>query len=290
MSRQPELEEFRLQVQELLERPPLSEVRQEDELRLRDLDLKGIASLLKTAPGLYLLMAAARLNRTSLKEGAQTARALLVAPALRKAFAVLEHLPVRASARSTADQAVMLRSGDLKRKGQGTAEGLLRDRLIAEGIPLRMSPPIPIVPGILVANRRPDGVWPDPAEGLAPRLYLEIKNVQRVSDDIQKRLYEIAEVSLEMKALYGRLRLTGLNLARTDEVLAGASRLQARLRRQITAASPVVVAFLVCPREQAERYRPGAEALIDRVFFQEEVDECLDFLRATILRFQGRHD
>jgi hypothetical protein len=41
---------------------------------------------------------------------------------------------------------------------------------------------------------------------------LEIKNVQRVADDIQKRLYEIAEASVEMKTLYGLLRLRGLNV------------------------------------------------------------------------------
>jgi hypothetical protein len=45
-----------------------------------------------------------------------------------------------------------------------------------------------------------------------------------------------------------------------------------------------VVALLLCPRAEAERYRAGAETFIDRVFFQEELEECLAFLRETAAR------
>ena len=80
-----------------------------------------------------------------------------------------------------------------------------------------------VVPGTLIGRRKPDGVWPDPAHGLPPRLYLEIKSIRRVADDIQKRLYELAEASLEMKLLYGSVKLNGLNIknivdAISDEV------------------------------------------------------------------------
>ena len=39
---------------------------------------------------------------------------------------------------------------------------------------------------------------------------------------------------------------------------------------------------LLCPKVEAERYREGAEAFVDRVFFQEEIDECLSFLASSI--------
>ena len=81
-----------------------------------------------------------------------------------------------------------------------------------EGIPLLVSPPVRVVPGTLIGRRKPNGVWPDPAHGLPPRLYLEIKSIRRVADDIQKRLYELAEASLEMKLLYGSVKLNGLNI------------------------------------------------------------------------------
>jgi hypothetical protein len=72
-----------------------------------------------------------------------------------------------------------------------------------------MSPPVRQVPGILIGKRKPDGVYPDPAGFAAPRVYLEIKNVRRPADDIQKRLYEVAEASIEMKFLYGALGSKG---------------------------------------------------------------------------------
>jgi hypothetical protein len=74
-----------------------------------------------------------------------------------------------------------------------------------------------------VTKRKPDGVWPDPSADQPPLVYLEIKNLRRVADDIQKRLYEIAEASLEMKFLYGNLDLRGLALPSTKQVLEGAA-------------------------------------------------------------------
>jgi hypothetical protein len=118
----------------------------------------------------------------------------------------------------------------------------------------------------------------------APLVYLEIKNVRRVADDIQKRLYEIAEASIEMKFLYGSLRLKGLALTSTRDVLENPGRLRARLRKQIVRARPTVVVLMLCSREDAERYREGAEAFVDRVFFQEEIEDCLAFLKAATAR------
>lgn len=42
---------------------------------------------------------------------------------------------------------------------------------------------------------------------------------------------------------------------------------------------PAVVALFLCPKAEAEKYRAGAEAFIDRLFFQEEIEECLAYLR-----------
>jgi hypothetical protein len=105
-----------------------------------------------------------------------------------------------------------------------------------------------------------------------------------VADDIQKRLYEIAEASIEMKFLYGALRLKGLGLTSTHEVLENPSSLRARLRQQIVRARPTVVVLMLCARAEAERYREGAQAFVDRVFFQEEIEECLAFLKASTAR------
>ena len=147
-----------------------------------------------------------------------------------------------------------------------------------------MSPPVRRVQGILVGARKPDGVYPDPATGEAPRVYLEIKNIRRVSDDIQKRLYEIAEASLEMKLLYGTLQLRGLGLASMQAALESQGLIRRRLRKAITASLPSVVALFLCPRGEAERYRAGAEAFIDHVFFQEEIEDCLAYLRSAVTR------
>lgn len=104
-------------------------------------------------------------------------------------------------------------------------------------------------------------------------MYLEIKNVQRVADDIQKRLYEIAEASIEMKAVYGRLRLRGLNVRSTLRVEANPE-LRARIRAQITTSAPTVVALFLCSRNEAE------------IFFQEEIEACLSFLKAAVMKAQ----
>lgn len=190
------------------------------------------------------------------------------------------------SFKAVAERSVALREKDLGRKQRGTVEQLFRQRLLQEGIPILMSPPVRQVPGLLVGKRKPDGVYPDPSTGEPPLIYLEVKNVRRVSDDIQKRLYEIAEASLEMKTIYSDLRLRGLNVRETEGV-EGDPKLRQRIRKQITRATPIVVALFVCSRDEAERYRSGAETFIDRVFFQEEIDECLAFLKEAVDLFAG---
>ena len=278
----PELVAFRDDVGRLIEHPILRAHRRGDEVRLGDLTREEIKALsAKRGPGYYLLIAAAGLNRTTLKRSMAEPEAMIVAPRERQAFAIQQRLPVRISFRETAAKAVALRRGDLSRKTIGGIEGLFRERLAAERIPLLMSPPIRRVRGLLVRERKPDGVYPDPAENRPPRVYFEIKNVRRVADDIQKRLYELAEASLEMKALYGKLELRGLDIRDPSTVTADSSHRDA-IRRQIIASLPIVVGLFLCPCHAAERYRRGAEAFIDRVFFQEEVDACLDFLKASI--------
>lgn len=276
----PELEEFRRQVDLLRIWPPMSARLTGDRVALRELTLAELTQVMSTEAGHYFLMAAAGLNRSSLKQAVVDPEAQVAPPRQRKAYAIRARLPVDGSFDAIAASAAAMRHGDLQRKARGQIEQLFRDRLDEEGVPLLMSPPRRVVPGVLIAGRKPDGVWPDPAGGRPPEVYLEIKNIRRVSDDIQKRLYELAEASLEMKLLYGTGALTGLGIADPTQVADPAT--AAALRRQIVASRPVVIGLLICPRELAERYRPGAEALIDRIFFQEEIEECIAFIAAAI--------
>ncbi|HEV7731525.1 MAG TPA: hypothetical protein VGR62_05150 [Candidatus Binatia bacterium] len=283
MPSSPALDEFELQVQDLRRHPLfVSHLDSDDQVRLGELSLADVAVLIKDEGAYYFLIAAAELNRTSLKRAMKDERAQIVEPRLRRAFAVHSRLPRRRSFADVVGRAVTLRRADIDRTSTGSVESLFRERLRAEGIPILMSPPIRQVPGVLIGRRKPDGVYPDPVTDEPPKVYLEIKNVRRVSDDIQKRLYEVAEASLEMKLLYGTLRLRGLAVSRPSDVLSMLPALQARIRAQIVKSRPAVVVLLLCPRAEAERYRAGAETFIDRVFFQEEIDECLTFLRDAV--------
>lgn len=281
MAKNPELDDFERRIRNLPEDPVLLRLVKGDEIKLGELSLSDVNELARKDVGYYFLVSAAGLNRTSLKRAMRSAPAKILRPELRKAFALKEHLPLIASLGAIVEKAVALRERDLRRKRRGAVEELLRERLEAEGIPLLMSPPVRRIPGLLIRQRKPDGIYPDPATGKPPKILLEVKSIRRVADDIQKRLYEIAETSLEMKALYGRLRIVGFDLAETGRV-GEDSALRQRMRRQITDSYPVVVAFFICPKSDAERYREGAEAFIDRVFFQEEVEDCIEFLREIV--------
>lgn len=278
----PELEEFKRRVEELRKHELLApHLEGRGWIKLADLDLDAVATLARDETAYYFLIAAAGLNRTSLRKAVSESDAQIVARRLRRAYAIKKRLPVNTGFEAVVNRAVALREADLGRRSRGLVEMLFRERLRSEGIPIVMSPPQRQIPGLLIGRRKPDGTYPDPKLGLAPRLYLEIKNVQRVADDIQKRLYEIAEASLEMKFIYGDLQLRGLAREFTTDI-EGNSDLRAALRAQIVAAKPVVVALLLCPKVEAERYREGAEAFVDRVFFQEEIDACLSFLASSI--------
>ena len=278
----PALDEFRRQIEALRFHAAIAPLMKRANVHFGYLKRQEIATLLRHEPAYYFLLAAAGLKRTSLKKATSEEAAQIVSKPLRRAFAVEKRLPVRRSFVDVANAAVVLRRGDLERRSKGEIEQLFRERLDVEGIPLLMSPPVRQVPGILIGKRKPDGVFPDPASGAAPEVYLEIKNVRRVADDIQKRLYEIAEASLEMKLLYGSIELRGLDIKSTSEVTQEVSKLRTRLREQIRRAKPIVIVLMLCSRAEAERYRDGAEAFIDRLFFQEEIDECLNFLREVV--------
>jgi hypothetical protein len=237
--------------------------------------LAELAALLADPVASMLLLAAADLNRTALRSGIRQSDAQLVAPSLRRAFVVQSQLPPAADFEALVALAIQRRAGTLGRNANAATETLFRDRLAFEGLPIRMKGGY--TSGLLITRRKPDGVYPDPDTGQAPTLYLEIKKINRPRDDIQKRLYEIAEVSLEVKFLYGDLQLHGLSLPTllTDEARPAA---QAELRRQITAASPAVVALLLSELEHVSylrRYRAGIEAFVDRAFFVDEIDACL---------------
>lgn len=277
----PEIDEFQRAVRSLAKHPIIGRCLVRGELLLEKLSRDEVRELIRDDVSRYFLMAAAGLNRTSLKKAVLMPEVQVLPADMRRAHVIRQRLPAGIGFEAAAQQAVALRSGDLTRRVTGAVEGHFRERLAAEGIPLAMSPPIRHVPGLLVPKRKPDGVYPDPETGLPPEVYLEIKNIRRVGDDIQKRLYELAEASLEMKILYGNLQLRGLNLRSTDEVEQNAS-LRGRVRQQIAGVRPIVVGFFICSRAEAERYREGAEAFVDRIFFQEEIDECLRFLRSAI--------
>ncbi|HET7500715.1 MAG TPA: hypothetical protein VFK02_06920 [Kofleriaceae bacterium] len=250
-----------------------------NQIHLGELSVEDVATLMLNEAAKYFLFAAAGLNRTSLKKAVREPEAAIVEKGLQQAFSIKRRLPVKAAFDEVVARAETVRRGDLGRKARGGIEALFRKRLAAEHIPVLMAPPIRAVPGILVSRRKPDGVWPDPSAGQPPVVYLEIKNLRRVADDIQKRLYEVAEASVEMKFLYGNLDLRGLGLPSTEHVLEGTDAIRKQIRAAITGVRPAVVALFLCSRVEAEKYRAGAEAFIDRLFFQEEIEDCLAYLR-----------
>lgn len=279
----PELRALERELLELRRHPVLGRViDRRGRVTFGNLELEDIAALLADSAASLVLLAAADLNRTALRSGIQSPDAQLVAAPLRRAFVVKSQLPPVAEFATVVELALQRRAATLGRNANAATETLFRDRLAFEGLPVRMRGAW--TSGLLIDRRKPDGVFPDPNTGEPPRLYLEVKKVNRVRDDIQKRLYEIAEVSLEVKFLYGRLQLSGLGL---DHLLGDAEREDARaaLRQQIIASQPSVVALLICRSEELEiarRYRPRAEAFIDRVFFADEIDACLAFLGEVV--------
>lgn len=279
MTDNPEFDQFKVELSNLRTHAVLRKLVKRNEIGLGTLTVEDVAALMLNEAAKYFLFAAANLNRTTLRKAAHEPESAIVEKKLRQAFAIKRRLPVKASFDDVVARAEVVRRGDLGRKARGSIETLFRQRLAAEGIPVLMSPPIRAVPGILVTKRKPDGVWPDPSAGQPPVVYLEIKNLRRVADDIQKRLYEVAEASLEMKFLYGSLDLRGLGMSSTKQVLEGAAAIREQLRARIVGVRPAVVALFLCPRAEADKYRGGAEAFIDRLFFEEEIDECLAYLR-----------
>jgi hypothetical protein len=245
---------------------------------LSSLELEDIAALLTDPAAALLLLAAADLNRTAVRAALNQPDVQLVPRPLRRAFVVRSQLPRAADFSTLVELALQRRTATLGRSANAATEALFRDRLAFEGIPIRMHGAY--TSGLLIDRRKPDGVYPDPDTGAAPTLYFEIKKINRVRDDIQKRLYEIAEVSLEVKFIYGQLELRGLDLG---HLLEPGERVGARaaMRKQILQASPAVVALLICRPEELEvarRYRPGIETFIDRLFLSDEIDDCIGFL------------
>lgn len=279
MTDTPEFDQFAIELRKLRSNPLLKKLIKRNEVALGKLAVEDVAKLMLNEAAKYFLFAASGLNRTTLKKATQEPESAIVERKLRQAFAIKRRLPVTTSFDDVVARAEAVRRVDLGRKDRGGIEMLFRTRLAMEGIPIFMSPPVRAVPGILVTKRKPDGVWPDPDSNQPPSIYLEIKNLRRVSDDIQKRLYEIAEASLEMKFLYGQLDLRGLQLPSTMKVLEGAATIRAQLRSRIIGVRPAVIALFLCPKAEAEKYRAGAEAFIDHLFFQEEIDECIASLR-----------
>jgi len=275
----PDLRTLERQLRALAQHPHFAGIIQDSgEIDLGKLSLEQVSELLSLDEAAQYLMAAAALNRTDVRTGITSADALLVAPQFRRAFVVRSKLPSSAQFETLVELTLQKRRATLGRNENAATETLFRERLLFEGVPLRMKGAW--TQGLLVERRKPDGVYPDPDTGAAPELYLEIKKINRVADDIQKRLYEIAEVSLEVKFIYGKLKLTGLDLSTLLESERRSEALAA-LRRQVLGVQPTVVALLLCPLDQVEKarsYRERAEAFVDRVFLSDEIDECIAYL------------
>jgi hypothetical protein len=275
----PELQALEGQLKELRHHPTIAKVVSADgQVVLQQLKTEDVAPLLADEAGSLFLMAAADLNRTALRTGILSPDAQLVAPPLRRAFVVRSKLPFQVDFDVVVRLALQRREPTLSRGVNAATETLFRERLEFEGIPIRMKGAY--TRGLLIDRRKPDGVYPDPETGRRPQLYLEVKKINRVADDMQKRLYEIAEVSLELKLLYGDVKLQGLD---SETLLAPDARADAAksVRSQIISSNPTVVALILCRTEELERarrYREGAEAFIDRVFFSDEIDDCIAFL------------
>jgi hypothetical protein len=77
----------------------------------------------------------------------------------------------------------------------------------------------------------------------------------------------------------GRALRDRLNVRSLRDVTEQTAALRAAIREQIRKSRPSVVVLMLCSKVEAERYRDGAEAFVDRVFFEEEIEECLEFLR-----------
>ncbi len=286
------IEAFRREIEAFRQHPLIEPHLNDDIIDLTALPLRDIALIAKnrsTTAGYYFLLGATTLNRTTIK--AQRKNAIKVGVAKQYLLAhVLKESFIAMKFSSVVERAVSDRSRTLGRASSGRFEELFRDLLTSKGVGVVMSTKghVVTVPGLLIKGRKPDGAYPDPRTGAAPQIYLEVKNVKRVSDDIQKRLYEIAQVSLEMKTLYGSLEFKGMN-ATPDDVKRDTSAYRVQMRRAITATLPVVVGLLMCSKKEAEPYREGIEAFVDRVFFApDETLDCVEFLKATIEQLNNK--
>jgi len=283
-------EDFREELQALEQHPVLARHLSGGEVDFSSMTVSEVAELAgkQNSVGYYFLIGAANLDRTQVKTGRQAVPPEVLSKH-RMAHFLKDKLPAKESFSSVVARAAASRAITLRRAQSGGVEQMVRALFGQEGVDVVMSGDgyTVKIPGLLIKDRKPDGVYPDPREGRAPLIYLEVKNVKRVGDDIQKRLYEIAQASLEMKILYGNLELKGFG-ASLGDAAQHADLYRAELRKAITASRPVVVGLLLCSRAPAEQYRPRIEAFVDRVFFaNDEMDECISFLRATIEQFNN---
>jgi hypothetical protein len=83
-------------------------------------------------------------------------------------------------------------------------------------------------------------------------------------------LEEVATLLLQDVARY--FLLAAANLNRTQLKKAAQEPETAMVAKKLRQAHAV-------QKVEAERYRAGAEAFIDRLFFQEEIEECIEYLR-----------
>ena len=88
MAESAELRDFVVRIEALRKHAALAPLVRRGQVALGELDLNEIAELLKDEAGYYFLIAAAGLNRSSLKRAMADPEAAIVEKRLRKAFAV----------------------------------------------------------------------------------------------------------------------------------------------------------------------------------------------------------
>lgn len=102
----PELDDFRRRIETLRQHSALKPWMDGDRVALGGLTLPQIVGLLADDAGYYFLIAAAGLNRTTLRRGMSDPEAQVVAPVQRRAYVVRTTLPTTGSFDAVASSAV----------------------------------------------------------------------------------------------------------------------------------------------------------------------------------------
>jgi hypothetical protein len=110
----------------LREDPALKPRIKKGEVDFTGLSIPELKRLMRVEAARYFLLAASKLNRTTLKKAAATPEAKILSAADRKSYAVQKHLPSRSKFEKVVEAAVLLRGADIGRRTQGGIEPTFR--------------------------------------------------------------------------------------------------------------------------------------------------------------------